>query len=99
MAIVEFCEYAIESWVPQIYSWNKASVWGSRPNLYYCMAVVALLMWNALSDERTVLSFARATVTNNKSVVSMYNLYFTCYYIWSRDSTVGIATGFRPRHS
>jgi hypothetical protein len=36
-------------------------------------------MWGALSDERTGLSFARVTVNSNNSVVSMYNLYFTCY--------------------
>jgi hypothetical protein len=36
-------------------------------------------MWGALSEERTGLLFARVTVSNNKSVVSMYNLYFTCY--------------------
>jgi hypothetical protein len=34
-------------------------------------------MWGALSDERTGLSFARVTVSSNKSVVSMYNI---CIY-------------------
>jgi hypothetical protein len=37
------------------------------------------LMWGALSDERTGLSFARVTVSSSKSFVSMYNLHFTCY--------------------
>jgi hypothetical protein len=32
-------------------------------------------MWDALSDERTGLSFARVTVSSNKSVASMYNLH------------------------
>jgi hypothetical protein len=36
-------------------------------------------MWGVLSDERTGLAFARVTVSSNKSVVSMYNLHFTCY--------------------
>jgi hypothetical protein len=41
-------------------SWNKAPIWDLRPDLYYCQTVVAgLLMWGALSDERTGLSFAR----------------------------------------
>jgi hypothetical protein len=40
-------------------SWNKALIWGLRPDLYYCQTVAGLLMWGALSDERTGLSFAR----------------------------------------
>jgi hypothetical protein len=41
-------------------SWNKAPIWGLRPDLYYCLAVTGLLMWGALSDERTGLSFTIA---------------------------------------
>jgi hypothetical protein len=40
-------------------SWNKAPIWGLRPDLYYCQTVAGLLMWGALSDERTGLSFGR----------------------------------------
>jgi hypothetical protein len=40
-------------------SWNKAPIWGLRPDLYYCQTVAGLLMWGALSDDRTDLSFAR----------------------------------------
>jgi hypothetical protein len=40
-------------------SWNKAPIWGLRPDLYYCQTVAGLLIWGALSDERTGLSFAR----------------------------------------
>jgi hypothetical protein len=40
-------------------SWNKARICGLRPDLYYCQTVAGLLMWGALSDERTGLSFAR----------------------------------------
>jgi hypothetical protein len=52
-------------------SWNKAPIWGLRPDLYYCMTFAGLLKWGALSDERTGLSFARVTISSNKSVVSM----------------------------
>jgi hypothetical protein len=38
-------------------SWNKAPIWGLRPNCYYCQTVAGLLVWGALSDERTGLSF------------------------------------------
>jgi hypothetical protein len=39
-------------------SWNKAPIWGLRADHYYCQAVAGLL-WGALTDERTGLSFAR----------------------------------------
>jgi hypothetical protein len=42
-----------------VLSWNKAPIWGLTPDLYYWMTVVGLLMWGALSNERTCLSFAR----------------------------------------
>jgi hypothetical protein len=47
-------------------------------------------MWSVLSDERTGLSFARVTVSSNESVVSVYNLQFTCYkvYVYTRPLSV-----------
>jgi hypothetical protein len=57
-------------------------MWGLRADFYYCQTVAGLLMWGALSDEKTGLSFARVTVNSNKSVVSMYNLHvIKCMYI------------------
>jgi hypothetical protein len=41
-------------------SWNKAPIWGLRPDFYYRRTVAGLLMWGALSDERTGLSFTIA---------------------------------------
>jgi hypothetical protein len=41
-------------------SWNKAPIWDLRPDFYYCQTVAGLLMWDALSDERTGLSFTIA---------------------------------------
>jgi hypothetical protein len=38
-------------------SWNKAPIWGLRPDFYYWVTVAGLLMWEGLSDERTGLSF------------------------------------------
>jgi hypothetical protein len=32
-------------------------IWSLRPDLYYCQTFAGLLMWGALSDERTGLSF------------------------------------------
>jgi hypothetical protein len=41
-------------------SWNKAPIWGLRPDFYYCQTVAGLLMWGAHSGERTGLSFTIA---------------------------------------
>jgi hypothetical protein len=41
-------------------SWNKALMWGLWPDFYHCQTVVGLLIWGALSDERTGLSFTVA---------------------------------------
>jgi hypothetical protein len=38
-------------------SWNKAPIWGLRPNFYYCQTVAGLFIWGALSDERAGVSF------------------------------------------
>jgi hypothetical protein len=48
-------------------SWNKAPIWGSRPDFYYCQSVAGLLMWSALSDERTGLSFTIAAGPRQRS--------------------------------
>jgi hypothetical protein len=48
-------------------SWNKTPIWGSRPDFYYCQTVAGLLMWGALSDERTGLSFTIAAGTSQRS--------------------------------
>jgi hypothetical protein len=34
-------------------SWNKAPIWSLRPDFYYCLTVAGLLIWGAISDERT----------------------------------------------
>jgi hypothetical protein len=52
---------------PASLSWNKASIWGLRPDLDYCLTVAGLLVWGILSDERTGLPFAIATGTRQCS--------------------------------
>jgi hypothetical protein len=47
--------------------WNKAPIWGLRPDFYYHRTVAGLLMWGALSDERTGLSFTIAAGTSQRS--------------------------------
>jgi hypothetical protein len=41
-------------------SWNKAPIWGLRPDINYCLAVAVLLIQGVLSDERTGLAFILA---------------------------------------
>jgi hypothetical protein len=55
--------------------WNKAPIWGLRPYLYYCQTVAGLLMWGALSGERTGLSFTIATGPRQRS-------HFRIHWVW-----------------
>jgi hypothetical protein len=48
-------------------SWNKAPIWGLRPDFYYCQTVTGLLMWGAVSDKRTGLSFTIAAASRQRS--------------------------------
>jgi hypothetical protein len=48
-------------------SWNKAPIWGLRPDFYYCQTVAGLLMWSALYDERMGLLFTNAAGPRQRS--------------------------------
>jgi hypothetical protein len=48
-------------------SWDKAPISGLRPDFYYCRTLAGLLMWGALSEERTGLSFTNAAGTRQRS--------------------------------
>jgi hypothetical protein len=64
-------------------SWDKAPRRDLRPDLYYCLTVPGLLVWGALSDERTGLSFARVTVKSSLlSECTIYILHvIKCMYV------------------
>jgi hypothetical protein len=47
--------------------WNKGPVWCLRPDFYYCQTVAGLLMWGALSVERTSMSFIIAPGPRQRS--------------------------------
>jgi hypothetical protein len=42
------------------FSWNKAPIWGLRSDIYYYQTVAGMLIWGALSNESTGLSFTIA---------------------------------------
>jgi hypothetical protein len=48
-------------------SWNKAPIWGLRPDFYYCQTVAGLVTWGALSEEKTGLSFTTAAGPRQRS--------------------------------
>jgi hypothetical protein len=58
-------------------SWCQEPIWGFRPDFYYCQTATGLLMWGALSDERTGLPFTIADGPRQRSQ----------FWVWvSRDS-------------
>jgi hypothetical protein len=65
-------------------SWSKAPFCCLRSDIYYCHIVADLLMWDALSDERTGLSFARVTaVISLLSMCTIYILHTLNVYIYT----------------
>jgi hypothetical protein len=48
--------------------WWQIPISGPRPDFYYCQTVAGLLMWGALSDERTGLSFTIAAGPRQRSL-------------------------------
>jgi hypothetical protein len=46
-------------------------LWLMTRDIYYCLTVTVLLLWGALSDERTDLSIVRVIVFSSKSFVIM----------------------------
>jgi hypothetical protein len=48
-------------------SWNKAPIWGLRPDFCYCQTVAGLMTWGALSEKRTGLSFTIVSCPRQRS--------------------------------
>jgi hypothetical protein len=88
-------------------SWNKAPIWGLRPDFYYHRTVAGLLMWGALSDERTGLSFTIAAGSSQRSKFSgpshlrlatiFYCLRFETSHFVASYNSQGHGGGIRSR--
>jgi hypothetical protein len=50
-------------------SWCHAPIWGPRLDFNYCQTVSDLLMWGALSDKRTALSFTQLLLALTSVVI------------------------------
>jgi hypothetical protein len=64
---IESESYVTTDGQPASLSWNKAPFWGLRLDFCYCQTVAGLLMWGALSDERTGLSLTTAAGPRQRS--------------------------------
>jgi hypothetical protein len=65
-----WCALGLNHWTdgqPASLSWKKALIWGLRPDFYYCQTVAGLLMWGALSEKWTGLSFTIAAGPRQRS--------------------------------
>jgi hypothetical protein len=63
---VPFCALEFEFYVTTddqsaSLSWNKAPIWGFRPDIYYSLIITVLFLWGTLSDERRCLSVVYST--------------------------------------
>jgi hypothetical protein len=88
-------------------SWNKAPVWGLRPDFSYCQTVAGVLMWGSLSGERTGPSFTIVAGPRQRNHFRVRvpwdsSPYFTVsgsrlpIFVASYDSQ-GFGGGIRPR--
>jgi hypothetical protein len=88
-------------------SWIKAPIWGLRlySYFYYCQTIAGLLVWGALSDERTGLLFTiaagpRQRILGSKSRGTRDHILLSqirdFLFIASYDSQ-GCGRGNRPR--
>jgi hypothetical protein len=83
-------------------SWNKAPIWGLRPDFYYRRTFAGLLMWAAFSGERTGMSLtfaaglASAVLLGELATVFYCLRFETSNFVASYDSQ-GHGGGIRAR--
>jgi hypothetical protein len=88
-------------------SWNKAPIWGLRPDFCYCQTVAGLFMWGALSLTRgrvcrlqLLLALASAVILGSESRGARDHILLPqirdFLFVASYDSQ-GYGGGIRPR--
>jgi hypothetical protein len=78
-------------------SWCQESIWGTRQHFYYYQTDAGLLMWDALSDERTGLSFTIAAGPRRPSHSRVRGLWDSWPYFAVSDSRLPKPGGPGPR--
>jgi hypothetical protein len=71
---------------PIYLSWCLAPFWGSLTHFYYCQTVAGLLMWCALSDKSTGLSFTVAASPFQCSHSGSPGIMTLFYCLWFETS-------------
>jgi hypothetical protein len=77
--------------------WRKAPIWGLGLDFYYSQTIAALLLWSALSDERTDLSFIIAASSRQHSRSRVRVSPGSWPYFTLSDSRLPQPGGPRPR--
>jgi hypothetical protein len=80
-------------------SWNKAPIWGLRPDFYFCQAVAGLFVWSALSDERTALPFSFAAGPRQRSHFRVWDPWDSWPYFTLSDSRLPSVSSPTPRRA
>jgi hypothetical protein len=93
---------------PASLSWNKAPIWGLRPDLDYCLTVAGLLVWGAHSDERSgphgwlvtnIIWLLLYTVTNSKYYLLMSKSVLASKHSSRHHTLTHIPLKLRPLYS
>jgi hypothetical protein len=85
----------------------SSPIWGSWPDIYYCLTVTVLIWWGALSDARTGLSVVHAAGFHGSEYLGTRDhilpsqiwdfpfrrllRYWICYYVNSRLYSVSVS--------
>jgi hypothetical protein len=80
-------------------SWNKAPVWGLRPDFYYCQTVARLSILGALCEERTGLSFTIVAGPRQCSHSRVRVLWDLRSYFTDSDSRLSISSPSTTRRA
>jgi hypothetical protein len=78
----------------------SSPIWGSWPDInYYRLTVTVLLLWGALSDERTSMSFVYAAGPCQCSLFDSFSLFVTSYDFQVHGGGIRprLHTGHKPR--
>jgi hypothetical protein len=85
-ATVESESYVMTDGQSANLSWCQAPIWGPRPDFYYCQTLAGLLLWVALSEDRTGLSLTTAAgprqLSHSRIRVPFYFLRFETSPTW-----------------